>query len=134
LVGVALTGAAGCVIVPAGPPGHAKRGGTVVVAPAPPVVITARPRMVFVTEFGVAFAPDLDYDVYEVGGIWYTFRSGVWYRADVYTGPWVVVEHRHLPKGLVKVKPGQVRKFYFEREGKKDRDHPGRGKNKREDD
>lgn len=125
--------AAACVVVPAGPPGHAKRGGPVVVAPAP-VVITARPRMVFVTEFGVAFSPDLDVDVYEVGGIWYTFRSGLWYQADVYSGPWVVVEHRHLPKGLVKIKPGQVRKHYFEHEGKGKGKDRGRGKGNRADD
>ncbi len=110
--------AAGCVVVPAGPPGHARRAGAVVIAPPPPVVITARPRMVFVTEFGVNFAPELDYDVYEVGGVWYTFNTGVWYRADGYTGPWIVVKDRHLPKALVKVKPGQVRKFYVEREAK----------------
>lgn len=122
--------AVGCVVVPAGPPGHAKRGGAVVVAPPPPIVIATRPRMVFVTEFGVAFAPDLDNDVYEVGGIWYTFHTGVWYRADVYTGPWVVVKDRHLPKALVKVKPGQVRQFYVEREAKKHSDHGNRGRGK----
>jgi hypothetical protein len=88
--------------------------------------------MVFVTEFGVAFAPDLDDEIYEVGGIWYTLHSGVWYRADVYTGPWVVVKHRHLPRNLVKIKPGQVRKFYFEHEGKRERED--RGRDTREDD
>ena len=125
----------GCVMVPVGPPGHGKHRGAVVMAPAP-VVISARPRMVFMTEFGVSFAPELDFDVYEVGGVWYTFRSNVWYRADAYDGPWGVVEHRHVPRKLAKVKPGHVRKFYFEHEGKKDRDHGdrGRGRDRHEDD
>jgi hypothetical protein len=86
--------------------------------------------MVFVTEFGVAFSPDLDYDVYEVGGVWYTFHSSLWYRADGYSGPWVVVDHRHLPKGLVKVKPGQVRKYYVEHEGKGKAKGKGKGSGK----
>ncbi|HET8759850.1 MAG TPA: hypothetical protein VFN94_02200 [Nitrospiria bacterium] len=134
ITGLVVIGTVGCVIVPDGPPGHARRG-AVVMAP-PPVVIAARPRMVFVTEFGVSFAPELDFDVYEVGGVWYSFRSDVWYHADAYDGPWVVVKRGHLPKGLVKVKPGQVRKFYFENEGKKNRDHGerGRGRDRREDD
>jgi predicted membrane channel-forming protein YqfA (hemolysin III family) len=125
----------GCVMVPVGPPGHAKHRGAVVMAPAP-VVIAARPHMVFMTEFGVSFAPDLEFDVYEVGGVWYSFRSSTWYRGDAYDGPWVVVKHRHLPKGLAKVKPGQVRKFYFEHEGKKNRDRGerGRGRDRRDDD
>lgn len=131
ITGLVVIGAVGCVIVPAGPPGHARRG-AVVMAPSP-VVIAARPRMVFVTEFGVSFAPELDVDVYEVGGVWYTFRSNMWYRADAYDGPWVVVKHRHLPKGLAKVAPGQVRKFYFDREGKNGRGN-GHGRGHRDDD
>jgi hypothetical protein len=122
--------AAGCVVVPVGPPGHAKRSGAVVVAPPPPIVIAARPRMVFVTEFGVAFAPDLEVDVYELGGVWYTFRTGAWYRAEGYGGPWVVVKARHVPKALVKIKPGQVRKAYMEREAKGHAGNRGRGMDK----
>ncbi len=117
---------AGCVVVPGG---HGRHRGAVLVGPAP-VVIAARPRMVFVTEFGVAFAPDLDIEVYEVGGVWFSFRSGGWYRANAYDGPWGVVEHRHLPKGLAKIKPGQVRKFYFEREGKGNGKHKDKGHEK----
>jgi hypothetical protein len=127
VVGLGLAAVvSGCIMVPVGPPGHGKHRGAVVMAPAP-VVISARPRMVFMTEFGISFAPELEFDVYEVGGVWYTFRSNVWYRADAYDGPWVVVGHRHVPKKLGKVKPGQVRKFYFENEGKKNRDRGERG-------
>ncbi|MFZ5876312.1 MAG: hypothetical protein ACOYXU_07870 [Nitrospirota bacterium] len=128
-LGVAVA-VAGCAVVPAGPPGHAKRG-AVVMGPAP-VVIATPPRTVFVTEFGVAFAPDLDDDVYVVAGVWYTVRSGVWYRADVHTGPWIVVKPGKLPKTLVKVKPGQVRKAYAAHESKKhgDQGNHGRGKGK----
>ena len=134
LVGLGLVGLSGCVIVPAGPPGHARRGGPVIMAPAS-IMISARPRMVFVTEFGVSFAPELDVELYEVGGVWYSFYSGGWYRADAYDGPWVVVKHRHLPRGLAKVKPGQVRKFYSEHgdNGKGNHEKRGRGKGKKDD-
>jgi hypothetical protein len=122
---------AGCAVVPAGPPGHVKRG-AVVMAPAP-VVIVAPPRIVFVTEFGVSFAPDLADDVYVVASVWYTFRSGEWYRANVHTGPWVVVKHGQLPKALVKVKPGQVRKVYVARDAKKHGDQGNRSRGKAKD-
>jgi hypothetical protein len=114
------------------PDGHGRHRGAVVVGPAP-VVIAARPRMVFVTEFGVAFAPDLDIELYEVGGVWYSFRSGGWYRGDAYDGPWAVVEHRHLPPGLAKVKPGQVRKFYREHGDNGRGKGKGKGKGKKDD-
>ncbi len=126
IVGVLI---AGCVVVPVGPGRHR---GAVVVAPAP-VVIAARPRMVFVSEFGVAFAPDLDIELYEVGGVWFSFRSGGWYRADAYDGPWVVVEHRRLPPGLAKVKPGQVRKFYREHGDNGHGNGRGKGRDKKDD-
>lgn len=135
VVGLGLAAAvSGCVMVPVGPPGHGTHRGAVVMAPAP-IVISARPHMVFMTEFGVSFAPELEFDVYEVGGVWYSFRSSTWYRADAYDGPWGVVEHRYVPQKLVKVKPGHVRKFYFEHEGKKkhDRGERGRGKDRHKD-
>jgi len=111
-IGAMLCGvlAAGCVVV-AGPPGHVKHGRGVVVAPAP-IVVASPPRMVFVTEFGISFAPDLDIELYEVGGVWYSLHGGAWYRADAYNGPWVVVERRHLHPRLVKIKPGQVKAHY----------------------
>jgi len=134
LVGLGLVGLSGCIMVPAGPPGHGRRGGPVIMAPAP-IMISARPSMVFVTEFGVSFAPELDIELYEVGGVWYSFHSGGWYRADAYDGPWVVIEHRRLPRGLVKVKPGQVRKFYSEHggNGKDKHEKRGRGRGKKDD-
>ena len=124
--------AASCATASAGPHEHSQSGGAVV-ASSPPVVITARPRMVYVAEFGVAFAPDLEEDVYEVAAIWYTFNveSGQWYRAELYTGPWEVVEPVDLPDGLVKITPGQVRKYYFEHEGQQER---GRGQDRHQDD
>lgn len=118
--------ATGCVVV-SGPPGHVKHGRGVVMAPVAPVVVVSPPRMVFVTEFGVSFAPDLDLELYEVGGVWYSFSNGGWYRGRSYEGPWVVVEHRHLPSRLVKIKPGQVRTYYKEHGHGKSKRH-GKGK------
>jgi hypothetical protein len=122
--------ATGCVVV-SGPPGHVKHGRGVIMGPVVPVVVAAAPRMIFVSEFGVSFAPDLDVELYEVGGVWYSFNSGGWYRGRGYDGPWVVVDRGHLPGHLVKIKPGQVRRYYKEHgEGK----GKGHGKGRRHDD
>ncbi len=119
---------AGCVVVPAG---HGPHRGAVVVAPAP-IIITARPRMVFVTEYGVAFAPELEFELFEVEGAWYAFREDRWFRARAYDGPWVVVEHRRLPPGLRKLRPGQVRQFYREHGEDRERGN-GHGRGKKDD-
>ena len=86
--------------------------GPVVVAPAPPppvVVIPARPRLVFISEYNIYVAPDMEYYLFYDGSIWFYFHEGVWYRGKDYNGPWVVVK-KGLPPGLVKIPPGQLKK------------------------
>lgn len=97
----------GCAVV-VGPP-H----GRVVVAPAPPVVvIPARPRLVFISEYSIYVAPDVEYDLFYDGSVWFYFHGGTWYRGRDYNGPWVVVK-KGLPPGLTKVPPGQLKKRAF---------------------
>jgi hypothetical protein len=130
VIGLGVLGlvGAGCVVVPGG---HGRHRGAVVVAPAP-IIIAARPRMVFVTEFGVSFAPELEFELFEFEGVWYTYREDRWFRARAYDGPWVVVEHRHLPPGLRKLRPGQVREYYREHGEDRERGN-GHGRGKKDD-
>ncbi len=96
----------GCEVV-IGPP-H----GRVVVAPGPPspaVVIPARPQLVFIPEYKIYVASDVDFYLFYDGSVWFSFQDGIWYRGKDYNGPWVSVE-KGLPPGLAKVPPGQLKK------------------------
>jgi hypothetical protein len=121
------TGFTGCAVV-VGPP-H----GRVVVAPASPprvVVIPARPRLVFIPEYRIHVAMDVDYDLFYDGAVWFYFSDGRWYRGRNYNGPWVFVE-RDLPKVFVKVPPGQLKKRAFKEREFKDKDHDKKGQGRR---
>ncbi|MCI0529126.1 MAG: hypothetical protein L0Y56_16950 [Nitrospira sp.] len=121
------TGFTGCAVV-VGPP-H----GRVVVAPAPPprvVVIPARPRLVFIPEYSIYVAADVEYDLFYDGTVWFYFSDGRWYRGRDYNGPWVVVE-RGLPKVFVKVPPGQLKKRAFKEREFEDEGHDKKGHGRR---
>jgi hypothetical protein len=116
----------GCEVV-IGPP-----YGRVAVAPgAPPaaVVIPAQPRLVFLPEYGIYVAADVEPYLFYDGSVWFYFREGVWYRGRGYNGPWAVVE-RGLPPGLAKVPPGQLRERAFKLKGDEfeEHDHGRRGR------
>jgi hypothetical protein len=107
--------------------------GGVVVAPAPPprvVVIPARPRLVFIPEYKIYVAADMDYDLFYDGTVWFYFSDGRWYRGREYNGPWVVVE-RDLPRVFVKVPPGQLKKRAFKERESEDEDHDKKGRGRR---
>ena len=127
--GFVAIGLWGCIVV-AGP-----RGGEVVVEPPPPpvIVVPARPGVVFVPEFKIYVALDVEYDLFYDGSVWFYFSSGHWYRSKHYNGPWVVVK-RGLPRGLVKIPPGQLKKRALELRERGDDDeeeHEERGREKR---
>lgn len=95
----------GCVVVHEGPPGHVKH-----VGPPPPVVVfEAEPRLVLIPSMTIYYAPDVEEDIYVVGGIWYLRVEGVWYSSRSYNGPWVFVERGHVPPGLAKIPPGHLK-------------------------
>jgi hypothetical protein len=114
----------GCEVVVAPPRGR------VVVAPVPPppvVVLTARPRLVFVSEYNIYVAPDVDYYLFYDGTFWFYFVDGRWYRGNEYNGPWGVVEKK-LPPGLVKIPPGQLKKQAFKEKGFEDHSNGKKGR------
>src|ERR1044071_10331326 len=74
-----------------------------------PLVVVAEPRLVLVEGTSIQYCPDLDDDVFLFGGIWYTYRSGLWYSCPRYTGPWVVVERGRLPVEFFGVPPSKFK-------------------------
>ncbi len=111
LVGVV----AGCVIVPGGPPG---RGG---VPPGhggippgqakkmgPPVLVAA-PRLVLVPDTNIYVATGIEYDVFVVGGVYFFYHEGFWYKGPSHRGPWRGVDGKDLPPGLQKGSPGELK-------------------------
>jgi hypothetical protein len=117
----------GCEVV-IGPP-H----GRVVVAPGPPppvVVIPARPRLVFIPEYSIYVAPDVSYDIFYDGTVWFYFSNERWYRGREYNGPWVFVE-KGLPPGLTKLPPGQLKKRAFKVKNNDDSSDDGKSRDHR---
>jgi hypothetical protein len=52
---------------------------------------------------GVAYVRDSDNDVYRYGSTWYMNYNGDWYRASSYSGPWVFVGYRSVPRDVYSV-------------------------------
>jgi hypothetical protein len=94
-----------------GHPGRASQG----------VIVAVEPRLVFVPEYGIYVAPDVEADLFYDGSVWFHFSDGVWYRGAAYNGPWVVID-KGLPPGLTKVPPGQLKK-----RASKVKEHEGKG-------
>ncbi len=103
----------GCHVVEVSSPAYEPA----MVPSGPPAIVgTERPRLVFVTGYGIYFAPDLDVDLYFDRGVWFYFYNSVWYKSSDYRGPWTVVQVRQLPPGLRRVRPGYLKKTFKEME------------------
>lgn len=70
---------------------------------APPVVVAEPAEVVLIPSSGVYFVADAGPDLFFHAGFWWSPRGDRWYRSQVYNGPWVVVEHRHVPVQVVRV-------------------------------
>lgn len=70
----------------------------------PPVVIVEPPVFLYPPTLGFYVAVGVPYDCFFLDGRYYIHKGGVWYAAPHYTGPWFIVQHSHLPPGLVKHK------------------------------
>jgi hypothetical protein len=121
VIGLLALAFSSCVVV--GPPhgravGNPHRSQTVVVVP--------EPRLVFVPEYSIYVAADVESDLFFDGSVWFHFSNGVWYRGAGYDGPWVVVK-KGLPPGLTKVPPGQLKKRAMKVKGNEGKG-PGKGR------
>jgi hypothetical protein len=61
------------------------------------------PTMVRVPGTRVYYTQDSDYDVYRYGNYWYMNYNGDWYRASGYSGPWIFVGYRSVPRDVYMV-------------------------------
>ena len=96
-------------------PAYAQVSINVNIGSPPPIVVRERPTMVYLPEPAMYVAVGVPYDVFFISGRYYYFHGDHWFLASGYDGPWVFVEHRHLPPGLQKYKVVQLRD-YRERE------------------
>ncbi|MCL5022186.1 MAG: hypothetical protein M1497_02250 [Nitrospirae bacterium] len=78
--------------------------------PLPPLAFAGPPDVVVVPS-GTAYVyvvPDTT-GLYFYGGYWYRFHGSRWYRSSIYSGPWVVIETRRVPRFVVNVPPDYYR-------------------------
>ena len=81
------------------------------IGPPPPVVVHSAPTMLFLADPGVYVAVGVPYDIFFIGGRYYSMHGSAWYWGSSHSGPWVHVVHRSLPPGLQKFKVHQLREF-----------------------
>ncbi len=69
---------------------------------------------------GVQVIPEIDHEVFLVGGVYYARQGAEWYRApSPRTASWVYVEPRAVPASLVKIPPGHYKNWKAEKEHEK---------------
>lgn len=81
---------------------------TVDVRIALPLVL---PRLVVVSP-GIEVVPDVDYEVFHVDGWYWVRHDDGWYRSRSHRGGWAPVPVRGVPPGLVRIPPGQYRRWH----------------------
>jgi hypothetical protein len=74
-----------------------------VVFPAPPPMVVVQP--------GVQVVEDNDDEVFFVDDVYWVRRGPHWYRAKDHRGGWVVVDGPNVPPSLVRLPPGQYRRY-----------------------
>jgi hypothetical protein len=75
-------------------------------APPPPrIYVTRAPRTVWLPDARVSVVrdPGFGYDTFQVGGYWYVYNDGYWYRARNWRGPFVVIHERYVPRQVALV-------------------------------
>ena len=84
--------------------------------PTPPPALTVQnPDLVVVPsgEAQVYMVPNM-VGVYFYGGHWYRYHHGVWFSANVYNEPWVVMQTPVVPSFVVSISPAYA--FYLPRD------------------
>jgi hypothetical protein len=75
-------------------------------APPPPVIVVQQqPNLLMVPGTTVYVVNDhrVGYDWFRVGGYWYIYNRGYWYRAHRYRGPFVAIHSKLLPAAIIRV-------------------------------
>ena len=75
-------------------------------APPPPRVIYREQPAVMVvpgTTVYVVDPEDNDCDMFRYGSYWYATSGGYWYRAKKYSGPFIVIDARRVPRAIYNV-------------------------------
>jgi len=78
--------------------------------PEPPPLVVVSP--------GVRVVPELDEEVFFVGGFYWVMRDGLWYRTHDYRGGWAPVRRAGVPASLVRIPPGRYRHYYRDDDGR----------------
>lgn len=84
----------------------ARPGGTAVIVDTPNKIVV-NPRVIYVPRYDVYVIDDDRVEVYKYKNKWYWYRGGVWYVAERYEGPWIIL--RGEPP--IAIPPGQLRKM-----------------------
>lgn len=109
----------GCFVMVRGG-GYHGRGSVAVRVTGPR--LHARPRLVYIPEASMYYAPDVSGDLFFYGSSWYWYTSGSWYVSGTYSGPWSVVSS--VPGTFYRIPSGHP-KYYVVR-GRRERHAPGR--------
>ena len=75
----------------------------------PPIVIAQPPDFIYPAELGFGVAVGEPYDMFYLGGVYYVYRGGGWYRAPYYGGGWV--RARRLPPQLRRYNIVRIHEF-----------------------
>src|SRR5688572_23211639 len=81
-----------------------------VVIVGPSISFPEPPRLVVVSP-GIRVVHDYDQEVFFVGGYYWMRNGDVWYRTNHHRGRWIAVERVHVPRALVRIKPGKYRRY-----------------------
>ena len=73
-------------------------GGT---PPPPPFGFRSEPRVIIVNDVQVVDDDRCDDDVFRSDGMWWRLRSGYWFRAPSWRGPWISVDVRRVPERVL---------------------------------
>ncbi len=65
-----------------------------------------------VVQPGVQVIPEIDHEVFFVGGVYYARQGGEWYRApSPHAASWAYVQPHAVPAALVKIPPGHYKNW-----------------------
>jgi len=91
----------------------------------PPIVVEQPPEFLYPAQLGFGVAVGVPYDMFYLGGVYYIYRGGDWYRTNTYGGSWLRIRHRDLPYTIRHHRINRIHE-YRDREYRtysRDRDH-----------